>query len=127
MLTVTTPPAAGGPAMPLSDFILIVFCLVDDLVRQLAPRRLRGRGLAPALADRGSTTAELVGDSLGRAPEKGRFAPSPRHYAAEFPGLRKVHRTTFARQAANLYDLKRQLHAHLARRLAADRPLWLVD
>src|SRR5262249_51291190 len=48
MLTVTTPPAAGGPAMPPSDFILIVFCLVDDLVRQLAPRRLRGRGFAPA-------------------------------------------------------------------------------
>src|SRR5262249_1463348 len=52
MLTVTTPPAAGGPAMPLSDFILIVFCLVDDLVRQLAPRPLRRRGFAPALGRR---------------------------------------------------------------------------
>src|SRR5262245_5418759 len=127
MLTVTTPPAAGGPAMPLSDFILIVFCLVDDLVRQLAPRRLRARGFAPALADSEVITVELVGEFLGLDHDKGLFAHFRRHYAAEFPGLRKVHRTTFARQAANLYALKRQLHAHLARRLAADRPLWLVD
>jgi len=120
-------PAAGGPARPLSDFIRIVFCLVDDLVRQLAPRRLRARGFAPAPAVSEVITVELVGEFLGLDHDKGLFAHFRRHYAAAFPSRRQVHRTPFARQAANLYALKRQLHAHRARRLAADRPLWLVD
>lgn len=113
--------------MPRADFILIVFCLVDDLVRQLAPRRLRARGFAPALADSEVIAVELLGAFLGLDHDKGLFAHFRRYHAAEFPGLARVHRTTFARQAANLYALKRQLHAYLARRLAAGWPLWLVD
>jgi hypothetical protein len=113
--------------MPLSDFILCVFCLVDDLVKQLAPPKLRTRGFAPALADSEVITVELVGEFLGLDHDKGLFAHFRRHYAAEFPGLLRVHRTTFARQAANLHALKGRLHAHLAERLAAGRPLWLID
>ena len=38
-----------------------------------------------------------------------------------------VHRTTVTRQAANLYAVKKQLHAHLAERLAAWDHVFLVD
>jgi hypothetical protein len=127
MLTVATPTAAGGPAVPLRDFILTVFCLVDDLLKQFAPRRPRARGFAPALADSEVIAVELVGEFLGLGHDKGLFAHFRRHYAAESPGLLRVHRTTFARRAANLSALKRQLHAHLAGRLAAGGAPWLVD
>src|SRR5262249_14151239 len=72
-------------------------------------------------------TIELVGEFLGRDHDKGLFEHFRRYHAAEFPALARVHRTTFARQAANLYALKHALHKHLAARLAAGEPVWLVD
>lgn len=114
--------------MPLSDFLVHVFCLVDDLYRDLVRRPLRSRGpRRTALTDPEVITVELVGEFLGLDHDKGLFAHFRRHHAAEFPGLRAVHRTTFARQAANLYAVKRAMHEHLAERLAAGEPLWLVD
>ena len=43
--------------MLLSDFILRVFVLVDDLLKELHPGRLRHRGPSPLLAD--STEASI--------------------------------------------------------------------
>ena len=52
--------------MDLETFIIAVFCLVDDLVRDLCRRwRLRRRGPAPALADSEVLTIEAVGEFLG--------------------------------------------------------------
>lgn len=50
-----------------------------------------------------------------------------RYHAAEFPALGRVHRTTFARQAANLSAVKRRLHAHLAGRRVGRERVFLVD
>src|SRR5262249_30266924 len=108
----------GGSAVPLSDFILRVFVLVDDLLKELFPGRLRGRGPCPVLSDSEVITVELVGEFLGLDHDKGLFAHFRRHYSSEFPGLLRVSRTTFARQAANLFAVKRSLHRHLAARLA---------
>jgi Transposase DDE domain len=114
--------------VPLSDFLLHVFCLVDDLYRQLVRTPLRSRGpRTTALTDPEVITVELVGEFLGLDHDKGLFEHFRRYHAAEFPGLSRVHRTTFARQAANLYAVKKQMHAHLAERLAAREPVWLVD
>jgi hypothetical protein len=113
--------------MPLSDFILRVFVLVDDLFKELFPGRLRRRGPRPVLTDSEVITVELVGEFLGLDHDKGLFAHFRRYHGGEFPGLRSVHRTTFARQAANLYAVKRQMHARLAECLAARERLWLVD
>jgi hypothetical protein len=113
--------------VPLSDFILRVFVLVDDLLKELFPGRLRRRGPYPVLADSEVITVELVGEFLGLDHDKGLFAHFRRHYSAEFPGLLRVCRTTFARQAANLFAVKRALHKHLASRLAVGEPVWLVD
>lgn len=113
--------------MPLDDFILHVFVLVDDLLRQLCPHRIRRRGPEPVLADSEVITVELVGEFLGLDHDKGLFAHFRRYHHTEFPGLLQVCRTTFARQAANLFALKHALHKHLAARLAAGEPVWLVD
>lgn len=114
--------------MPLSDFLLHVFCLVDDLYRDLVRRPLRSRGpRRTTLTDPEVITVELVGEFLGSDHDKGVFTHFRRYHAAEFPGLRRVCRTTSARQAANLFAVKRAMHEHLAGRLSAGEPVWLVD
>ena len=87
--------------MDLETLITVVFCLVDDFVRDLCRgRRLRQRGPAPVLADSEVLTVEIVGEFLGLDTDQGLHAYFRRHFAHLFPGLRQVHRTTFLRQAA---------------------------
>ena len=93
--------------MDLETLIVAVFCLVDDVVRDLCRgRRLRQRGPAPVLADSEVLTVEIVGEFLGPDTDRGLHAHFRRHFGHLFPGLRAVHRTTFLRQAANLWAVK---------------------
>src|SRR5262249_61617809 len=109
-------------------FVLPALSLLGGLYRALVRRPLRSRGpRTPALPDPEVITVELVGEFLGLDHDKGLVEHFRRHHAAEFPGLPRVHRTTFARQAANLYTVKKQMHAHLAERLSAWDPGRLVD
>lgn len=114
--------------MDLDALIVTVFCLVDDaLTAELAGRRLRQRGPRPALADSEVLTVELVGEFLGLDQERQMFDYFGRHYAHFFPALARVHRTTFARQAANLWRVKERLWQRLLPATGAD-PAWaLVD
>ncbi len=93
--------------MDLSTFIVSVFCLIDDRLKDLG--RLRGRGPAPTLCDSEVLTIEVVGEFLGLDEDTELFAYFRRHYAHFFPNLRSVHRTTFSRQAANLWKAKELL------------------
>src|SRR4051795_1474305 len=101
--------------MDLETLIVAVFCLVDDFVRDLChDRRLRQRGPVPVLADSEVLTVEIVGEFLGLDTDRGLHAYFRRHYGHLFPRLREVHRTTFARQAANLWVVKHALWRRLA-------------
>jgi hypothetical protein len=100
----------------LSTFIVSVFCLIDDRLKELG--RLRERGPAPTLFDSEVLTIEIVGEFLGLDEDTELFAYFRRHYAHFFPNLRRVHRTTFTRQAANLWKAKE----HLWQELLADTP-----
>ena len=101
--------------MDLETLIVAVFRLVDDFVRDLCrERRLRQRGLAPVLADSEVLTVETVGEFLGLDTDRGLHAHFRRHFGHLFTGLRTVHRTTFARQAANLWATKHALWRRLA-------------
>ena len=114
--------------MDLDTLIVTVFCLVDDaLSAELAGQRLRQRGPQPALADAEVLTLEVVGEYLGFDQEKAIFAYFRRHYPHFFPALGRVHRTTFTRQAANLWQMKARLWQQLLRGLDLDRQLSLVD
>ena len=93
--------------MDLSTFIVAVFCLIDDRLKDRAP--LRQRGPAPKLSDTEVLTIEVVGEFLGIDTDDGIFRYFRRHYAEWFPTLAEVHRTTFTRQAANLWKIKERL------------------
>jgi len=113
--------------MAPQDLLLEVFCLVDDQLQALGLAPLRRRGPQPTLADSEVITIELVGEFWKLGTDQDLFRHFRRYHTAEFPALARVSRTTFARQAANLWRVKQLLHERLARHLAGDDPLWLVD
>jgi hypothetical protein len=92
--------------MDLYTFIIAVFCLVDD---HLEGQRLRERGPLPKLSDAEVLTIEIIGEFLGIETDKGIYRYFRRHYSEWFPALGEVHRTIFARQAANLWKIKERL------------------
>ena len=114
--------------MDLETLIVAVFCLVDDFVHDLCPGRgPRQRGPTPVLADSEVLTVEIVGEFLGLDTDRGLHAYFRRHFGHLFPRLREVHRTTFLRQAANLWAVKLALWRHLAAAARRDPALALID
>jgi hypothetical protein len=110
--------------MDLSTFIVSVFCLIDDRLKE---RRIRQRGPAPKLSDAEVLTIEIVGEFLGLDTDKAIYLFFRRHYAEWFPALCAVHRTTFARQAANLWAVKEMFWKHLLGRVRFDAEVSLID
>lgn len=117
--------------MDLDSLIIQVFCSVDDALKEcldkLGVRRLRQRGPRAALADSEVLTMEVVGEYLGLAQDKAIFDYFRRHYSHFFPALADVHRTTFIRQAANLWVVKERLWQHFVALTVHDEGLAIVD
>lgn len=110
--------------MDITTFMIAVFCLIED---SLPGQRLRRRGPQPTLRDSEVLTMEVVGEFLGIDTESNIFAHFCRYYADWFPGLRKITRTTFTRQAANLWKIKQELWQVLAQRIEHDPYISIVD
>jgi hypothetical protein len=105
-----------------------VFCVIDEAVpRVMAGQRLRQRRLRPALAVSEVLTMEVVGEYLGLAQDSTLFTFFRRHYTHFFPALRTLHRTTFVRQAANLWHLRERLWQQVLERLPHDRAFAIID
>lgn len=114
--------------MSLADFMIHVFCLIDDdLAALTAEQPLRQRGPAPTLADSEVLACEVVGEFLGLDDEKARFRYFRRHFAHFFPKLREVHRPTVTRQAANLWVAKRDLWPRLLTQTRPRNDLSIID
>lgn len=115
--------------MDLEDFIVAMFVRIDDAVQawRAAGGVLRTRGPQPILADSEVLTMETVGEFLGidRDAELVRYFRA--HHRPLFPNIARVHRTTFARQAANLWALKQVLQPRLLAQIPHDDACWLID
>ena len=111
--------------MDVNTFVVAIFCLVDDWLEE-GPR-LRRRGPKPKLSDSEVLTIEIVGEFLGIDTDSGLHNHFRRHYAEWFPALREVHRTTFTRQAANLWVVKERLWRHLLGQVSFDPEVSLID
>jgi hypothetical protein len=114
--------------MDLDTLIVTVFCQIDDALKTvLSDTRLRQRGRSPLLSDAEVLTVETIGEYLGLSQDKQIFEYFARHYKAMFPALGKVHRTTFTRQAANLWRVKERIWQEVLRHLRFDASVSLID
>lgn len=113
--------------MNLDDFIITCFCLIDEMLPCITKgRAVRTRGPQPTLADSEVITIEVIGSYLGINQDKQLFETFRRHWSHFFPGLRRLHRTTFVRQAANLWAIKEQLWCWLRDELICYDPLLSI-
>lgn len=110
--------------MDLDELMIRIYCLFDDA---LAGRRLRQRGPAPTLSDSEVLTMETVGEYLGLDQDTALFAYFRTQWGDWFPGVRRIHRTTFVRQAANLWRVKEGLWQHVVGRTPRLTTLACID
>jgi hypothetical protein len=118
--------------MTFEDYLLEVFYLTDSELEALKLPPLRSRGPRPRLHDSEVIAMELAGEFLGLDTDKGIWQYFRRCHCKEFPQLAKTSRTTFCRQAADLWRVKQLLHGRLMELLAVSPaggqcPLWLID
>lgn len=114
--------------MDLETFIISAYCLIDEALETvLAGRRLRQRGPMPTLAESEVLTIEVVGEFLGLDQDTAIYDHFRRHHADLFPALPCVHRTTFVRQAANLWRIKERVWQLVLAQVPHDPLVSLVD
>jgi hypothetical protein len=113
--------------MSIEDFIIMVFCLIDDeMKKNLKGQKLRSRGRSPQLIDSEVIAMEVVGEFLGIDCDKSIWEYFCRHWRHFFPKI--PDRSNFSRQAANLYGIKHILQNSLAASLGAlNEELHLID
>jgi hypothetical protein len=108
-------------------FIIAVFCKVDELLKEITmSQKVRSKGFEPALSDSEVMTMEIVAEYQGIETDAGIWKYFRKHWQAWFPDLKS--RTTFVRQAANLWQYKAILQQKLAAQLGAlDDDVHLID
>jgi hypothetical protein len=115
----------------LESFTIAVYCCIDALLSEMRAHpdwtRVRRRGPAPTLDDAEVLTMEVVGEFLGLDQDVAIYHYFRCEHPAWFPALARLHRTTFARQAANLWVVKERLWRHLLERVPHDPALAIVD
>jgi hypothetical protein len=113
--------------MSIEDFIIAVFCLIDDeLKKMLNERKLRQRGPVPLLEDSEVITMEVVGEFLGIDCDKSIWEYFKNHWKHFFPKI--PDRSNFVRQAANLHSIKHFLQEKIALELGSySDSLHLID
>lgn len=111
----------------IEEFIVAVYCCVDDKLKALTQHEpIRGRGFEPGLSDAEVLTMEIVGEYQHCDSDKGIWSYFCRHWRSWFPNLSS--RSSFVRQAANLWQYKQRLQQHLATELGAfDDEVHLID
>lgn len=102
----------------IEEFIIAVFCCVDDLLEEITQGQpIRAKGFAPALSDSEVITMEIVAEYQGIDADQAIWQYFRSHWLEWFPRLGS--RSTFVRQAANLWQYKQQLQQRLATELGA--------
>jgi len=113
-----------GLNMDISTFITTIYCITSDWFDN---RKLRKRGPDPVVSDPEILTMEIVGEFLGLDEDKKIYLYFKRHWSDAFPLINQVHRTTFSRQASNLWAVKHQLWQYLLTQVETDSSLSIVD
>ncbi len=99
--------------MPIENFIINVYCCVEDICRQLVKTPLRRRGFQPKLTDGEVITMEITGEFIGKDQDKNVWQYFHNHWHSWFPHLGS--RSNYVKQSANLWDLKDLIQGYLVR------------
>lgn len=103
--------------MPLEDFIICVYCLVDELMKNCIKKPLRQRGFKPKLSDAEVITIDTVGEFIGKNTDVGIWRYFSKHWYLMFPKLGS--RSTYVKQSANLWKVKQDIQSLLSKMLGA--------
>ena len=117
-----------GVPMDLDTLIVTVFCQIDDALKTVSrgiKLRQRRRALLPSDAE--VLTIETVGEYLGMSQDKQIYLYLALIIKHCFLILSKVHRTTFTRQAANLWRVKELVWQEVLRQVKFDPEVSRVD
>ena len=110
--------------MDIITFVVTVFYYTDNWLKG---KQVRQRGPQPTLSDSEVLTMEIVGEFLGLDNDQALYRYFQNHWADWFPAIRQLHRTTFTRQAANLWGVKQQLWQYVLSQIVYDKHLSMVD
>ena len=115
--------------MSLDEFILTCLCWIDEtLPTVMEGKKWRQSGPQPKMSDSEVITIEIVGSYLGLSQDQELFEFFRRHSSPFFPALLSMVRTTFVRQAANLWAIKERLWMILRDRLIRhDELVGIID
>ena len=98
--------------MDREDFIILVYCLIwKDYQTIVSQHPLRRRGFAPMLSDEEVMTIEICGEYFGFSTDEAIYDYFRAHWQDCFPKLKE--RTSFVRQAANLWQVKAMIQQRL--------------
>jgi len=112
--------------MSVEDFIIYVYCCVEDISRTIVSPPLRRRGFMPKLSDAEVITMEIVGEFMGKDQDKSIWRYFRNHWHSWFPNLGS--RANFAKQSANAWVLKKRIQDAIAWQTGAmDDSIHLVD
>lgn len=112
--------------MPLEDFIIYVYCCVEEALSKISTVNLRTRGFAPKLTDAEVITMELVGEFMGKDQDTSIWRYFRNSWHDWFPNLGS--RSNFVKQSALLSDAKRRIHHWLVTEMGAlDDDIHMVD
>lgn len=112
--------------MPIEDFIITIFCIIDDRMKKVVTTKLRMRGRDPTLTDSEVITMEIVGEFLGMDCDKSIWKYFKTHWQGLFPRIPE--RSNFSKQAANLHVIKRLLQKDISTTLGGyTDSLHIVD
>lgn len=110
-------------SMLVDNLIIEIYLTVDEFLTPLGS--LRKSGPQPKLTDAEVLTMEIIGETLKIGTDKGIFDYFYRHWKPWFPGLGC--RTTFTRQIAHLWSVKKKLQQHLVQKMSPFTDLFLFD
>jgi hypothetical protein len=113
--------------MPLSDYIINVFCLIDDIYHDLfGTKGVRKAGYSTILQDSELITMLTVGEFLGLSDNKKIWLYFKSCYLSYFPHLVHVKYKIFNKQATNLWCVIRYIHTELLQKFH-NYDLYLAD
>lgn len=117
--------------MDLESFTIAVSCQIDTILQAMQTDpdwgRVRQRGPAPTLADAEVLTMAVVGELLGMDQDAAIYRSFRQDHPDWFPTLPQVHRTTCARQVANLWAVTEEVWHRLLAGVRYDPTLSFVD